>query len=82
MNANILSVRQQCDRGCSTTYWRLYGTVDRGDVRRCQHGRLWYATGGGRQGMFYSVLDAWEPLSWYWTPILWMRARRVLQEAA
>ena len=84
--ANILTSRQQCRRECSRTFHFEHGGAlpggpfpgtagDPGDIRRCEHGRMWRFVGTERGGNW---IDLWEPLSPVWNPIAWRRARRAL----
>jgi len=78
MTANILTGRRQCARACGYTYWRTHGTPSLGDVRRCEHDRIWMANGRKRENTWFMALDEWDRLSWLWTPIDMVRARRAL----
>jgi len=78
LTANIVTKRQACARHCAYTYWRNHGPVDTGDVRRCEHGKVWVATGRQRESIYFHVLDEWERLGW-WTPIAYRRAVRALE---
>lgn len=67
-----------CGVDCRHTYWRGYGPVRWGDVRRCEHGKVWQATGRSRENVWFHHLDVWERLGW-WRPIAYRRARRLLR---
>lgn len=61
MSANILTERQRCARECQWTWWRTDGHFDVGDVRRCEHGRIWRATGGRVLALAGATsYDQWE----------------------
>lgn len=86
---NILTSRQHCRRDCSRTFHSTYGGAlpggpfpgtmgTLGDVRRCEHGRLWQFAEIHYGGNW---IDRWEPLSRFWNPIAWRRASRALTEA-
>lgn len=75
MRANI---HPGCRVGCRTTIeW-----PERYDVRRCEHGRLWVATGTWLDGHFVRRLWLWERLSRFGSPILYRRALRALETEA
>lgn len=87
MKANIRP--RGCRAECRTT-WRydygpdqsLEGTFAyRDDVRRCEHGRIWRATGRIVTSRYYTEHDVWEPISFLWSPIQYRRARLALEEA-
>lgn len=79
MAPNITTTRERCGRGCRYTYWRNYGHVSIGDVRRCEHGKVWRATGYKRESRFFLSLDEWESLSRWRNPVLYRRAVRALE---
>lgn len=63
MSANILTERQRCTRECRWTWWRIDGHPDVGDVRRCEHGRIWRATGRRALALAGATFyDRWEPV--------------------
>lgn len=70
--ANILNVREYCDRMCSETAadsdWKW------GDVRRCPHGRIWYL---GLQSIFWTE-ERWDHLSPWLNPFAYRRAVRAI----
>lgn len=80
------SIRKEgCRYECSTT-WRgdhgpdrsIPGTyASEGDVRQCEHGRLWLFTGEA-QSRYFTVHDCWRRLSRWWDPIVFRRAKRAL----
>lgn len=72
IKANIATERMRCADGCSKTKRDV--TAGRvGDVRRCEHGRLWQW--GARGG----YMDIWSRLSWGIEPIKYRRAVRALR---
>lgn len=75
----ILTPRQQCLHGCSSTFrgWPSNnGIGSPGDVRRCPHGRIWIWDGRNLNGTH----DTWRTLSPFWEYIRWRRAVRALDE--
>lgn len=82
--ANIATETQRCLLDCARTFHREHGEAlpggpfpgtwgEPGDVRRCEHGRIW---GFASTGTF---IDLWEPVSVFWTPIRYLRAARALR---
>lgn len=81
-----------CRHECSRTFHGEHGGAlpggpfpgtsgSPGDVRRCDHGRLWvYAD--SRENGFYCLIDVWRPISRWWEPVLYRRARRLLDAEA
>lgn len=69
MTANILTVRQQCRLRCPA---RTEGPRV-GDVRRCEHGRLWLY----RWGAF---INYWSRLRPWLNPLAYRRAVRALRQ--
>lgn len=68
-----------CNVDCRYTHWQGFGHVVYGDIRRCEHGKIWQATGRTRENVYFSQLDVWERLGW-WTPFAYRRALRALEE--
>lgn len=74
-----------CKYECRSTWRYDYGPDrslpgthgNRGDVRRCPHGRLWRWI-GIRQSIFFTEHDQWERIYRWWTPIDYRRATKVL----
>ncbi len=78
-----------CRHECQTT-WRwehgasvpggpFPGTMaDPGDVRRCEHGRVWVATGRVAKSYFFTEHDVWERLTTWGSPLRYRRAVRAL----
>lgn len=70
MTANIRIERERCSQECK--YGPEYPHI--GDVRRCEHGRIWHCTGMHDWGR----LGRWAPLiPVFWSPS-YRRARRAL----
>lgn len=72
--------RPKCAEDCRFTVHNRT-LAARGDVRLCEHFRIWKATGRTVRGYFYNELDGWERLSLLWTPIQYHRAFKALHEA-
>lgn len=82
MSANVL-------RGCDATACHRTFTADhggavpggpfpgtfgsKGDVRRCEHGRVWIFA----RSEAYRI-DIWRPVSRFWEPVIYRRAIREL----
>lgn len=48
-----------------------------GDVRRCEHGRLWIFE-RHFTNTYYCEMDRWQPISRWWRPLLYRKASRAL----
>jgi hypothetical protein len=46
-----------------------------GDVRYCEHRRIWICTRGANPYTY----AFWDRLYWYLAPILWLKARKALK---
>lgn len=87
MSTSIQTAREACLRSCRTTFWRWEQDKPDGnpfpklgDVRRCEHGRIWTATQERTWGLLNC--DIWGPLSRFWSPIRYARAIRALPSPA
>ena len=70
MSANIRTERERCSQECK--HGPEYPEI--GDVRRCEHGRIWHCIGTHNWGHWGS----WERLiPVFWSP-WYRRARRAL----
>lgn len=91
-HASVATARQECRMGCRNPGWqRHYDELgrlvrlrnvqhDRGDVRRCEHGTIWFCEGRwARNG--YAVSGYWTQLSPVWNFLRYRRAARVLAKA-
>lgn len=75
-----------CRVNCRTTWRHEYGPgrslpgthATRGDVRRCEHGNLWVATGRTLESCYFTDHDEWERLTRWGSPIRYRRAVRAL----
>lgn len=83
---NIL--KGTCDHDCSSTWRYAHGAsvpggpfpgtkADEGDVRRCEHGRIWLFAGVKEDG-YWNKFDQWRPVSRWLQPRVYRRAERVL----
>lgn len=91
MTANAFTDRQACAHHCRTTR-KLTGGRDQrdgpypgtygepGDVRRCEHGRVWLWR-GTTEGMFFQPLDVWRRISRFGEPVRYRRAVRAIEAA-
>lgn len=81
MTANVLKGR--CAYDCQRTWHSEHGGAlpggpfpgtggGPGDVRRCEHGRLWIYKATDHP------MDYWRRLSWFWEPITYRRAQAAL----
>jgi len=84
MSTNIRATG--CRTGCKHT-WRynhgpdrsIPGTfADKDDVRRCEHGAVWIATGAIRTNAFYCDFDEWRRLAVWSSPIRYRLALSAL----
>lgn len=84
--ANVL--RGQCLHECSVTWHCEHGGAlpdgpfpgtdgESGDVRRCEHGRLWLFT-RSRENSFYCLMDCWRPINRWLEPRLYRKTQRLL----
>jgi hypothetical protein len=80
--------RPNCRRDCRQTWRHEHGAAlpggpfpgtlaQEGDVRRCEHGRIWYCP---KEPSDASNFDQWERLTWWGTPIRYQQARKSLRE--
>lgn len=85
--ANVRTPRQRCHDTCSRTFRHEHGAsvpggpfpgtlADPGDVRRCEHGRLWTFDPYTSRGDYR--IDHWRRL--YPLEPAWWRARRRLHD--
>jgi len=86
VNANVKAGR--CKFECSKAWKGEHGSAvpggpfpgthgSEGDVRRCEHGRIWSYVGGDASYQF----DHWERLRWWEFPMRYRRAVRALRAA-
>lgn len=78
MTATIDRPKDRCSRSCGYTLWHHDGHPDVNDVRRCEHGAVWRATGRQETGIYFNVLDVWTRVSRFWEPFTYRRAVRSL----
>lgn len=92
MAANIETAQCRCRRDCSRTFRHEHGSAlpggpfpgtaaEPGDVRRCEHGRIWCYRETNWGLTAASGIDVWEQLAWWWEPIRYARAVRALRFA-
>lgn len=73
MSTNIL---RGCEAAnCAHECWRA--GADRGDVRRCEHGKIW-TFDRLVEGRFFNTLIRWRRIHPFWEPITYRRAIRAL----
>lgn len=81
----------ECTTACRRAPWIRYyrdGELvrtgqphhQRGDVRHCEHDRIWYCE-GRYTATSYSLSGFWTRLSPIWNPIMYWRAARALGDA-
>lgn len=51
-----------------------------GDVRVCKHGKIQMRTETYSTRVAGPGTDWWQDLHWFWTPILWRRAKAALTQ--
>lgn len=78
MTATIDRPKDKCLRSCGYTLWQHAGHPEVNDVRRCEHGTIWRATGEQETGRYFNVLDVWTRVSRFWEPLTYQRAALAL----
>jgi hypothetical protein len=88
MSANVSTAREVCERECARTFHGEHGGAlpggpfpgtngHEGDVRRCEHGRVWEFE---PQVLYTAGIDVWRLISPWWEPLRYRRAVRALAE--
>lgn len=88
---NVFKDKDRCARDCRTT-WAIEhggalpggpfpgGYASAGDVRRCEHGKLWIYDEHENRRQVAPSMNYWRRLNWFWYPIVSWRARRKLKQ--
>lgn len=70
--------RTKCRGRCFSGEGYIYWEAERGEVRKCEHGRLWICTRGANVYLFAQ----WHKIDFWLAPVLWFKVRRHLNRDA